>query len=55
LSEHHSKKETELEFRIRFKEEYGIDYQVALDDLKQKQDKRNRWWHSLSVLYRWNS
>ena len=54
MSKVHLKEESELEFRIRFKEEYGIDYQEALDDLKQRQDKRNRWGHSLSVLYRWN-
>lgn len=36
--------ETELEFRVRFKEEIGIDYLEALDILKKmKQESELKW------------
>ncbi len=47
--------ESELDFRVRFKDEYGVDYQEALDHIKRKQEKRNQWWHSVCVLHGWNN
>jgi hypothetical protein len=53
--QHLKEKETELDFRIRFKNEYGVDYKEAIDNIREKQQKRDRWWHSLSVLYKWKT
>lgn len=56
MKEIHSKaEETELEFRIRFKSEYGIDYQEAIDNIKRKQEKRNQWWHNMCLIYKWKA
>jgi hypothetical protein len=53
-NQHSKAEESELDFRIRFKQEYGVDYQETLDNIKEKQQKRNRWWHNICVLYKWN-
>ena len=52
--QHLKGEESELDFRIRFKSEYGIDYYEALDNIRRKQEKRNQWWHNMCVLYKWN-
>jgi hypothetical protein len=55
MNDQHSKaEESELDFRIRFKNDYGIDYQEALDEIKRKQETRNQWWHNMCVVYGWN-
>ena len=36
--------ESEIEFRIRFKKEYGVDYLEALDKLKNRMEESERKW-----------
>ncbi len=36
--------ESEIDFRIRFKKEYGIDYLEALDKLKTRKEESERRW-----------
>ena len=54
IDQHSKAEESELDFRIRFRNEYGIDYQEVLDNIKRKQEKRNQWWHNMCVVYGWN-
>ncbi len=53
--QHLKAEESELNFRIRFRDEYGIDYYEAIDNIKRKQEKRNQWWHNVCVTYGWNN
>ena len=43
--------ETELEFRIRFKKDYGIDYLEALDRLKKMKEQSELKWQQTLVKY----
>ena len=42
----------ELEFRILFKKEYGIDYLDALDKFKQFKQENERSWNQLLLKHR---
>ena len=40
---------SELEFRIWFRDEFGIDYQEAVKALKERRLETERRWHQLLV------
>jgi hypothetical protein len=42
---------SELEFRIDFRDEFGIDYQEALSDLKEKVYETERLWNQTLVKH----
>jgi hypothetical protein len=42
---------SELEFRIDFRDEFGIDYQEALSDLKEKAYETERLWNQTLVKH----
>lgn len=44
MSEQRDNTQDELEFRLKFREEYGIDYIEVIDNLKRrKQESEARW------------
>lgn len=40
---------SELEFRVWFRDEFGIDYQEAIKTLKETEAETERRWHQLLV------
>ena len=42
---------SELEFRIEFRDEYGIDYQEALQELKERRHETERLWNQTLVKH----
>ena len=40
-----------LEFRIKFKDEFGLDYLDAIDQLNERKSETERNWHQLLVKY----
>lgn len=44
----------EIEFRIQFKQEYGIDYNEALQRLKEQKKESERKWQNTLIKNRAN-
>tara|TARA_R110002051_G_C8631513_1_gene484827 strand:- start:423 stop:596 length:174 start_codon:yes stop_codon:yes gene_type:complete len=42
---------SELDFRIKFRDEYGIDYQDATKELEERRHETERVWHQLLVSH----
>lgn len=44
-----SNTKTEIEFRIEFKKDYGIDYLDAVNNLKQRKKESERKWKNILI------
>ena len=42
---------SDLEFRIEFKKEYGIDYFEAVDNLNKRKEESDRKWRNILTRY----
>ena len=42
---------SELEFRVWFRDEFGLDYQEAVKILKEKRSETNRVWRQVLVSH----
>ena len=53
MNRDHSQKDiSELEFRIKFREEYGIDYLDAVDIVKRTRERTELEWNQLLIKYK---
>ena len=52
MKNHHSQKDiSEIEFRIQFKEEFGIDYLDAVNNMQEFKNENIRRWQQLLIKY----